>query len=174
MSPSTFWSGRVGSRPDRHGASGDAMRLFEDLPPISGELESAFPIAGDEILIECESTIGLVDLQDDAVIDALMDALDSGGAVKLCVEPRVGKYQDRIFVRRELLFDPDATQLADVLAMFENTLSPAVRLHAVLEDIGLIDQPIESVHRKELRFYLETLARECDRLEYILTGADLR
>lgn len=40
--------------------------------------------------------------------------------------------------------------------------------------IGLIDQPIESVHRNELRFYLETLARECDRLEYILTGADRR
>ena len=40
--------------------------------------------------------------------------------------------------------------------------------------IGLIDQPIESVHRKELRFYLGTLARECDRLEYILTGADKR
>ena len=38
--------------------------------------------------------------------------------------------------------------------------------------IGLIDQPIESVHTKELKFYLETLARECDRFEYILTGAD--
>ena len=40
--------------------------------------------------------------------------------------------------------------------------------------IGLIDQPIESVHPKELKFYLETLARECDRFEYILTGADVR
>ena len=40
--------------------------------------------------------------------------------------------------------------------------------------VGLIDQPIESVHPKELKFYLETLARECDRLEYILTGADVR
>ena len=38
--------------------------------------------------------------------------------------------------------------------------------------IGLIDQPIESVHPKELKFYIETLARECDRFEYILTGAD--
>ena len=38
--------------------------------------------------------------------------------------------------------------------------------------IGLIEQPIESVHPKDLKFYLETLARECDRLEYILTGAD--
>lgn len=38
--------------------------------------------------------------------------------------------------------------------------------------IGLIDQPIESVSSREIRFYLETLARESDRLEYILTGAD--
>lgn len=40
--------------------------------------------------------------------------------------------------------------------------------------IGLIDQPIESVNPKEIKFYLETLARECDRLEYILTGTDIR
>ncbi|MCY3769382.1 MAG: hypothetical protein OXG56_08480 [Gammaproteobacteria bacterium] len=40
--------------------------------------------------------------------------------------------------------------------------------------IGRIDQPIESLYDKELKFYLETLARECDRLEYILTGADTR
>ena len=94
-------------------------------------------VAGDEILIECESEIGLVDLQDDTVVDALMNARD-GGTVKLCVEPRVGKHQDRIYVRRELLFDPEAIQLTDVLAMFENTLSPAVHLHAVLENTGLL------------------------------------
>ena len=67
-----------------------------------------------------------------------MEALDGTGAVKLCVDPRVGKHQDRIYVRRELLFDPDATRVADVLAMFENTLFPAVRLHAALEDAGLL------------------------------------
>ena len=94
-------------------------------------------VAGDEILIECESSVGRVDLQDDAVVDALMDALDERGAVKLCVEPRVGKHQDRIYVRRELLFDPDTTELADVCAMFENTLSPAVRLRDVLDDARL-------------------------------------
>lgn len=38
--------------------------------------------------------------------------------------------------------------------------------------IGLINQPVESIHAKELKFYLETLARECDRFEYILTGGD--
>ena len=40
--------------------------------------------------------------------------------------------------------------------------------------IGLIDLPIEFARRDELRFYVETLARECDRLEYILTGTDSR
>lgn len=40
--------------------------------------------------------------------------------------------------------------------------------------VGRIDQPIESLYNKELKFYLETLARECDLLEYILTGADTR
>ena len=100
-------------------------------------------VAGDEILIECESKVGLVDLQEDAVVDALMDALDGGGAVKLCVDPRVGKHQDRIYVRRDILFDPDATRLADVRAMFENTLSPAVRLRAVLEDAGLLGTSVD-------------------------------
>ena len=95
-------------------------------------------VAGDEILIECESAIGTADLEDDGVVSALMEALDSTGAVKLCVDPRVGKHQDRIYVRRELLFDPDATCVADVLAMFEDTLFPAVRLHAALEDAGLL------------------------------------
>ena len=93
-------------------------------------------VAGDEILIECESTIGFVDLQDDAVLDALADALD--GRVKLCIEPRVGNHQDRVYVRRELLFDPDATRLPDVLTMFENTLSPAIRLRVQLENAGLL------------------------------------
>ena len=100
-------------------------------------------VAGDEILIECESTIGTADMEDDAVVSALMEALGGTGAVKLCVDPRVGKHQDRIYVRRELLFDPDATRVADVLAMFENTLFPAVRLHAVLEDTGLLGTSAE-------------------------------
>ena len=100
-------------------------------------------VAGDEILIECESTVGLVDLQADAVVDALMNALDGGGAVKLCVDPRVGKHQDRIYVRRDILFDPDATRLADVRAMFGSTLFPAARLHAALEDAGLLGTSVD-------------------------------
>ena len=95
-------------------------------------------VAGDESLIECESLVGLVDMQDDAVVDALMDALDGRGTVKLCVEPRVSKHQDRIYIRRELLFDPDVTEFADIRAMFENSLCPAIHLHSVLDDAGLL------------------------------------
>ena len=120
--------------------NGDAA-ASERMQPFTFGLRSQ--VAGDEILIECESTIGTADLEDDAVVNALMEALDGTGAVKLCVDPRVGKHQDRIYVRRELLFDPEATRVADVLAMFENTLFPAVRLHAVLEDAGLLGTSAE-------------------------------
>ena len=100
-------------------------------------------VAGDEILIECESAIGTADLEDDGVVSALMETLDGTGAVKLCVDPRVGKHQDRIYIRRELLFDRDATRVADVLAMFENTLFPAVRLHEALEHAGLLGTSVD-------------------------------
>ena len=40
--------------------------------------------------------------------------------------------------------------------------------------IGLVDQPVGSLHTEELEFYIETLARECDRFEYILTGDDVQ
>jgi hypothetical protein len=37
---------------------------------------------------------------------------------------------------------------------------------------GVIEQPAASLQRDELLYYIATLARECDRLEYILTGRD--
>ena len=36
--------------------------------------------------------------------------------------------------------------------------------------IGFIEQPVATLDREELQFYIEVLARECDRFEYILTG----
>ncbi len=38
--------------------------------------------------------------------------------------------------------------------------------------IGQIEQPIRTLDREELIFYIETLARECDEFEYTLTGED--
>ena len=40
--------------------------------------------------------------------------------------------------------------------------------------IGLVEQPVASMHDAELRSYVETLAKECDRFEYVLTGEDSR
>lgn len=55
-----------------------------------------------------------------------------------------------------------------------NALKPVVMFTIDSRDriIGRIDQPVESLHAREIEFYLETLARECDRFEYVLTGAD--
>ncbi|MYD79504.1 MAG: hypothetical protein F4X44_02695 [Gammaproteobacteria bacterium] len=57
-----------------------------------------------------------------------------------------------------------------------NSLKPIVTFTIDNRDrvVGLIDQPIESVSEAEICFYIETVARECDRLEYILTGSDIR
>jgi len=39
--------------------------------------------------------------------------------------------------------------------------------------VGVIEQPVITIDHEELRLYIETLARECDRFEYILTGDDV-
>ena len=39
--------------------------------------------------------------------------------------------------------------------------------------IGLIEQPLATMAPKELSFYVETVAKECDRFEYVLTGEDV-
>jgi hypothetical protein len=38
--------------------------------------------------------------------------------------------------------------------------------------IGVIEQPAATLDAEELRFYVDVLARECDRFEYVLTGED--
>lgn len=39
--------------------------------------------------------------------------------------------------------------------------------------VGVIEQPVLTTDYEELKLYIETLARECDRFEYILTGDDI-
>ena len=38
--------------------------------------------------------------------------------------------------------------------------------------IGLIEQPVATLNHEELQLYIEILAKECDRFEYVLTGTD--
>ncbi|MFH1144516.1 MAG: hypothetical protein V1774_08245 [Candidatus Eisenbacteria bacterium] len=38
--------------------------------------------------------------------------------------------------------------------------------------IGLVEHPIATMSPAELAFYVELLARECDRFEYVLRGED--
>jgi len=36
--------------------------------------------------------------------------------------------------------------------------------------VGVVEQPAATLDHEEVRVYIETLARECDRFEYTLTG----
>jgi hypothetical protein len=38
--------------------------------------------------------------------------------------------------------------------------------------VGIIEQPIATMSPEELLFYVQMLAEECDRFEYMLTGED--
>ena len=40
--------------------------------------------------------------------------------------------------------------------------------------VGVIEVPAATLDREELQMYVETLAKECDRFEYALTGEDTR
>ena len=58
----------------------------------------------------------------------------------------------------------NANQNTDVVAFMVDRLGRFV---------GRIEQPRATLDREELRTYLLLLARECDRLEFLLTGRDI-
>ena len=39
--------------------------------------------------------------------------------------------------------------------------------------VGTIEQPVETLDHEELQLYIDVLAKECDRFEYVLTGEDM-
>ena len=55
-----------------------------------------------------------------------------------------------------------------------NALKPIVFLHIDDRDrvIGQVTCPVSTADAPEIEFYLTTLARDCDRFEYILLGLD--
>lgn len=63
----------------------------------------------------------------------------------------------------------------ELLAWRKNALSELVGFGFDGDDnlIGIIEQPKVSLDPEELVTYVEAVARECDRLEYALTGQDV-
>jgi len=101
-------------------------------------LELRSQVTGEATLLRCESEIGLVDLKDDSVVDTLLDLERRLAPVKLCSQPRVQKDADLLLVRRDILFDLDATQVEDVVLAVESTVRPAASIHAALKHAGLL------------------------------------
>ena len=56
-----------------------------------------------------------------------------------------------------------------------NALKPFVSLSIDNRDrvVGTVTCPVQSTHAEKIEFYLTTLARDCDRFEYILSGSDV-
>lgn len=93
---------------------------------------------------------------------------------------RVSQDQDRYVFRSVVLSRPGAKRTKNLRrriayrAWRRNASKPLVTFAFDDEDrlIGLIEVPAATLDHEELDLYIETLARECDRFEYVLTGAD--
>ena len=70
--------------------------------------------------------------------------------------------------------DDDAWRALAYRAWRKNALKDLVTFAFDSDDqlIGLIEQPVTTLDHEELQLYVETLAKECDRFEYVLTGRD--
>lgn len=93
---------------------------------------------------------------------------------------RVSQEQDRYVFRSVVLSLSAATRTRNgrrriaYRAWRRNGSKPLVTFAFDEDDrlIGLIEVPAATLDHEELDLYIETLARECDRFEYVLTGGD--
>ena len=89
-------------------------------------------VAGEQTLLQCESPIADVDLKDETNMNTLSKLVGKYRTAKICVEPRITRWIDRVFVRQEILFEPDVTQPDDLTYLFVKVVPIAAQLHQAL------------------------------------------
>ena len=91
-------------------------------------------IAGEETLLQIESPVAVVDLEDDKTFDLIEEVVSNFSNTKICVEPRISRKLDRVFVMQEILYDADVTEFDDLDSLFRTVVFPAAELHCILEE----------------------------------------
>ena len=86
-------------------------------------------VAGEETLLLCESAVTDIDLDSAGNIKRLRRITSRYPNAKICIEPRISKSLDRVFIRREILYDPKITQPVDLEFLFDSVVPVAARLH---------------------------------------------
>ncbi len=117
-----------------NGTSANGMRIANSLNGSSHDfvVRLKSQVAGEETLLQCESSIGELDLSIDDNMTVLSKLALASQTTKICVEPRITRWLDRVFVRQEILFEPDITQPEDLYHLFENVVPVAAELHHAL------------------------------------------
>ena len=109
--------------------------------------------------------------------DTIQISLHEGGRSQTV---HVSQEEDRYVFRSVVLSSAAATRTRNrrrriaYRAWRRNGSKPLVTFAFDYQDrlIGLIEVPAATLDHEELDLYIETLARECDRFEYVLTGGD--
>ena len=130
----------------------------------------------------------LLSIVDDLIVGSSQFKQRKGNYIQVSVD-RFGRTQ-RVHVtkrRDEYVLSSVVARISDLLGTdskhrtlllkriwTRNALKPLVNLNIDGRDriVGSISVPVGQESPSSIAFYLENLARECDRFEYILTGAD--
>ena len=86
-------------------------------------------VAGDQTLIQCESHVMDLDLSNEENMNVMTKAIKGFDTTKICLEPRITRWLDGVFIRLEVLFDPDLTQPNDLLHLFDSVVPTSAHLH---------------------------------------------
>ena len=96
-------------------------------------------VAGEEMILQCEMNVAELDLEDRRVFWEVEQATHKIDYLRLCVDFRIRRNVDRLFIRNEILFDPDRTKLQDLLLLLDTTFDTRRILMKRLRKVGCVD-----------------------------------
>ncbi len=85
-----------------------------------GQLRVKSHVAGEQMILQFELNFGNIDLQDAAKFSKVDEISRRIDGLKLCLNPRVSRNFDQIFVRDEILFDLQLTGTDDALLLIDS------------------------------------------------------
>ncbi len=97
-------------------------------------------VAGEQTLLQCESPIAEIDLRISENMKALVVLAEAFQSTKICIEPRVSRALDRVFVRQEILFHPELAQTEDLCHLFESVVVMAQQCHHLLSNSDVVGE----------------------------------
>lgn len=93
-------------------------------------------VAGEETLIECESPVVELDLDEPSNTTLLIEAASAAPGARICMQPKFTRWTDRIFVRQQIVFDATLTSVDELVRLFESVVPVAAIIHQRIKKLA--------------------------------------